>query len=88
MKVFFIICVHSLKETKTNCKFKYSRWITTAAESKWALPCSVVARRIRAARPKWWKDSGDWGGLQALQPREGLKEDFVCLFTLLTSLIL
>jgi hypothetical protein len=50
-------------------------------EREQAVPCLGFVLWVTTARPSHGKAAAAilWGRLQALQPREGLKEDFVCL---------
>ena len=52
-------------------------------EKEQAVPCLGFVHWATRARPSRGKAAAAilWGRLQALQPREGLKEDFVCLVT-------
>jgi hypothetical protein len=57
--------------------------LLSAAEGEWAVPCRDVARWVSVARPNSGKREAAKSrvGMQALQPRQGLMEDFVYLFT-------
>jgi hypothetical protein len=53
------------------------------AESERAVPCPDFERCLSAAKPSSGKAAAARSlvGLQALQPREGVNEDFIHLFT-------
>ena len=81
--VFFRRYVYILKEYELHhFKFKYSRRTPSAAESERAVPSPDLALWVIASRPSGGKTAAAMSraGLQALQPRDGLEEDFMYLF--------
>ena len=64
-------------------KSKYPRRNLRVAESERTMPYPDVARWVSAARTSGGNTeaSGSRAGLQALRPKEGVKEDFIYLFT-------
>jgi hypothetical protein len=65
-------------------QIRYLRRTISAAESDGAVPCPDVGPWISAARPSGGKraTARSRSELQVLQPRQGVKEDFVYVYIL------
>jgi hypothetical protein len=84
IKAFVRRYVLSLKEYEfSHFKLKYLWQTISAAESKKTVPCPDLVCSVNWTTPSGGKTAVVrlWVGLPALQPRVGLKEDFVHLFT-------